>query len=115
MSRDPLAGMADAPLFVVPRVLDALHAFRPCFEDLRDEESARLAAEFDRLLGRLCEGIERHPTRFWVMRQFQRSLEAIGSEDRPARRQAARALETLMAILGIDDPAGLVEHYLGWP
>lgn len=115
MRHDPLAGMADAPLFVVPRLLEGLRAFRPAFDGLPEAQGARLRSEFDSLRGRLLEGIERHPTKFWVMKQFLRSLEPIRDEDAPARRQAGKALDALMAMLGIDDPDGVIAHYLGWP
>jgi len=115
MARDPLDGMADAPLFVVPRVLDRLRAFQPVFDSLPEAQCVRLASEFDSLRGRLLEGIEGHPTKFWVMKQFQRSLEALRSEDATARRQAGQAFQALMGILDVDDPDGVIEHYLGWP
>ena len=112
MSRDPLDGMADAPLFVVPQVLDSLRTFRPSFEGLPEPQCARLSAEFDNLRGRLLEGIKRHPTKFWVMKQFQRSLEAVKDADAPARKRFRAALEELMGILGIEDRAGVLDHYL---
>ena len=115
MGRDPLDTMADAPLFVVPRVLDRLRAFRPAFDGLPEAQAARLALAFDSLRGRLLEGIERHPTKFWVMKQFLRALETTRDEDAPMRRQAGKALGELMAVLGIDDPDGVIAHYLGWP
>ena len=113
MARDPLADMADAPLFIVPRMLDGLRGFRPSFNDLPEPQRARLSAEFDSLNGRLLEGIERHPAKFWVMKQFQRSLEAVKEEDADARRQFGAALEGLMKILGIEDRSGVIDHYLG--
>lgn len=115
MARDPLDGMADAPLFVVPRMLDRLRAFRPAFGGLPEAQGARLRAEFDSLRGRLLEGVERHPTKFWVMKQFQGSLETVKNEDGPARRQAGKAFDELMAVLGIDDPDGVIAYYLNWP
>ena len=115
MRRDPLAGMADAPLFIVPRVLDRLRAFRPAFDGLAEGQGARLRAAFDSLRDRLLEGIAAHPTKFWVMKQFLRSLETIRDEDAPARRQAGKAFDELMAMLGIDDPDGVIAHCLGWP
>ncbi len=90
MARDPLADLVDAPLFIVPRVLDALRAYRVTAPD---DASAALA---DTLLA----GIKAHPTRFWVMKQFQKTLEQVG--DAPAERARLDAeLEKLMAILGI--------------
>jgi len=112
MERDPLEGMADAPLFVVPRVLDGLRAFSPAFDGLPQAERARLSAEIDRLRGRLLEGIEGHPTRFWVMKQFQRSLEVIKEEDAATRKHCRAALAELMGILGVEDRSGVIDRYL---
>ena len=113
MGRDPLGDVVDAPLFIVPRVLDGLRAFRPSFDDLPEPQRSRLETELDSLRGRLLDGVERHPTRFWVMKQFQRSLEAIGNEDAPSRRHAGEALDALLGILGTDDSDGVIAHYLG--
>lgn len=112
MERDPLEGMADAPLFVVPRVLDRLRAFSPAFDGLPQPQRARLSAEIDSLRSRLLDGIEGHPTKFWVMKQFQRSLEVVKDEDGATRKHFRAALENLMTIVGIDDRSGVIGHYL---
>ena len=112
MERDPLEGMADAPLFVVPQVLDALRAFSPAFDGLPEAQRARLSAEIDSLRSRLLDGIEGHPTKFWVMKQFQRSLEVVQDEDGATRKHFRAALENLMTIVGIDDRSGVIGHYL---
>ena len=91
MVRDPLRDVADAPLFIVPRVLEGLRGYRPRLEGLA-------AAEFEHLRGRLLEGIEGHPTKFWVMQQFQKSLEQVDGDE----------LEKLMDILGIASSDGVL-------
>ena len=93
MVRDPLRDVADAPLFIVPRVLEGLRGYRPGLEGLA-------AAEFEHLRGRLLEGIEGHPTRFWVLKQVQKSREAVEGEDISARKQFNAALEALLTIVG---------------
>jgi len=93
MARDPLQDMVDAPLFIVPRVMEGLRAYRPGLEGLA-------AAEFERLRGRLLEGIAGHPTRFWVLKQVQKSRDAVEGEDISARKQFNAALEALLAIVG---------------
>ena len=93
MARDPLRDVADAPLFIVPRVLEGLRGYRPRLEGLA-------AAEFEHLRGRLLEGIEGHPTRFWVLKQVQKSREAVEGEDISARKQFNAALEALLTIVG---------------
>jgi len=93
-------------------VLDGLRAFSPAFDGLPQAERARLSAEIDRLRGRLLEGIEGHPTRFWVMKQFQRSLEVIKEEDAAARKRFRDALAELMGILGVEDRSGVIDRYL---
>jgi len=89
MGHDPLRDVVDAPLFIVPRVMEGLRAFRPALH-------GAAAAEFERLRARLLEGIERHPTRFWVMRQVEKSLEAVEAE---SCMQFNAAVEELLAVL----------------
>jgi thiamine monophosphate kinase len=101
MTRDPLADVVDAPLFVVPRVLDGLRAYR------QRPKPGKLGAHLDLLTDRLLAGVEAHPTRFWVMKQFQKTLEAASAEDPGARAQLGIELEKLMHILGIDASDGL--------
>ena len=93
MARDPLHGVVDAPLFIVPRVMEGLRAYRPGLEGLA-------AAEFERLRRRLLEGIEGHPTRFWVLKQVQKSRDVVEGKDISARKQFNAALEALLAIVG---------------
>ena len=119
--RDPFDHVVDAPLFVVPRMLDALRAYRdgPKLADLPgpnpSPERDRLAAELDRLASALLAGVEGHPTKFWALKQFQQSLQAMRGEDGEAREHAGMELERIMAILGIDDADGVVAYYLSRP
>lgn len=119
--RDPFGHVVDAPLFVVPRMLDALRAYRdgPKLADLPgpnpSPERERLAAELARLAGTLLAGVERHPTKFWALKQVQQSLLAINGEDAEAREHVGPELERLMAILGIEDSDGVVAYYLSRP
>lgn len=93
---DPLAQVVDAPLFIVPRVLDGLRAYRP--------QSALPA--LDALAERLLAGVAAHPTRFWVLKQFQQTLDTADSD--ALRAQLAVELERLMDILGIDSSNGIL-------
>jgi hypothetical protein len=102
MARDPLADVVDAPLFIVPRVLDGLRAYR------QRAKPANLGAQLELLADRLLEGVEAHPTRFWVMKQFQKTLEAAAAEDLDARAHLGIELEKLMNILGIDSSDGVL-------
>lgn len=90
MARDPLADFADAPLFIVPRVLDALRAYRATAPD---GAPAALAET-------LLAGIEAHPTVFWVMKQCQKAQEQPGIEP-DARARLDVELDKLMDILGV--------------
>ena len=98
MARDPLADVVDAPLFIVPRVLDGLRAYR----------AASPSGLLDALVDTLLTGIEAHPTKFWVMKQFQKTLERMGDEDAAARDLVGVELEKLMGILGIDSSDGVL-------
>ncbi|MGB9109614.1 MAG: DUF4844 domain-containing protein [Telluria sp.] len=119
MARDPMAGVEDAPLFIVPRVLDQLRAFRegPKLADLPgvnpSPERERLAVMLDDLATRLLAGVEAHPTKFWVLKQFEESLQMVQDEDTEAREHLGIELERLMAILGIGSSDGVLTHYLG--
>nr|WP_052171039.1 DUF4844 domain-containing protein [Massilia sp. JS1662] len=104
MAEDPFHRVRDAPLFVVPRTLDALRAFRD--GPGLDENLARVA---DRLLA----GVAAHPTKFWVLKQFQPALEDARDAPAETRERVGAGLSQLMDILGIDDSDGLLAYYLG--
>lgn len=95
----------NAPLFIVPRVLDALRA-------LRARPKGERLPGVDELLDRLLAGIEGHPTRFWVMKQFQQTLASVETGDTEARQRVCKALEEIMAIVGIDSSDGALAWYL---
>jgi hypothetical protein len=119
MARDPMAEVKDAPLFIVPRVLDGLRAFRdgPKLAELPgvnpSPERERLAVVLDDLATRLLAGVEGHPTKFWVLKQFQESLQIVREEDTGAREHFGMELERVMDILGIESSDGVLTHYLG--
>lgn len=119
MAHDPVADVEDAPLFIVPRVLNGLRAFRaaPRLAHLpgvdTTEERARLGVLLNALVDRLLDGVAAHPTKFWVMKQFQKTLVAVADEDTEAREHVGLALEELMDILGIESADGLLSFYLG--
>ena len=100
MARDPLAAVVDAPLFIVPRVMDGLRAYR----------ASAPPGALDALAATLLAGIEAHPTKFWVMQQFQKTLErvGVGDGDAAARDQLGGELEKLMDILGIASSDGVL-------
>lgn len=101
MTRDPLAGLVDAPLFIVPRVLDGLRAYR------QRPKPGNLGAQLDLLADRLLDGVEAHPTRFWVMKQFQKTLEAALGEAPDARARLSPEFDKLADILGMDTSDGM--------
>ncbi|SDE57351.1 hypothetical protein SAMN05428966_109119 [Massilia sp. PDC64] len=116
MPSGPPERITDAPLFVVPRMLDALRAWHagPKLAGLPVDapERSRLLAELDRLGRRLLDGIGAHPTRFWVMQQIRQTLEASDDEHARARRCFCQELKHLLTILGTDDVDGLIDFYL---
>lgn len=119
MAHDPFELVQDAPLFVVPRMLEQLRGYREGAKlaDLPgpnpSAERERLASELDGLTERLIAGIEGHPSKFWVLKQFQRSLEAVQEEDTEAREHFGTELERLMGIVGIESSDGVLTWYLG--
>jgi hypothetical protein len=116
---DPFEFVKDAPLFIVPRTLEQLRAFResPKLADLPgvnpSPERERLAVVLNDLATRLLAGVEGHPTKFWVLKQFQESLQIVEGEDTEAREHFGMELERLMEILGIASSDGVLTHYLG--
>jgi hypothetical protein len=119
MSRDPFELVRDAPLFVVPRMLDQLRGYRAGAKLANlpgpnpSAERERLAAALDGLAERLLAGIEAHPSKFWVLKQFQRALEAVREEDTEAKEHFGEELERLLAIVGIESADGVLAWYLG--
>lgn len=119
MSYDPLSDVADEPLAVSAEVLGALAVYRasPKLELLpgvdTTVEKQRLTPLLDDLADRLLAGINANPSKRWVMRQFQVTLERLQDEDTEAREHFGMELERLMDILGIDSSDGLLGYYLG--
>ena len=103
MAHDPFELVEDAPLFIVPRVLDSLRAYRAA-----PVSGALLAAQLDAVAARLLAGVERHPTKFWVLKQFRQTLDAVEGEDEAVRTELRAELERLMDILGIGSSDGML-------
>ena len=98
MVHNPLSYLVDAPLFIVPRVLDRLRAYRAHCP----------MRELEPLADTLLAEIEAHPTKFWVMRQFQTTLERVAGEDAAMRDRVGSELEKLMDVLGIESSDGVL-------
>ena len=103
MADDPFRWVRDAPLFVVPRTLDALRTFRagPGLDD-----------SLARVTDRLFAGIAAHPTKFWVLKQFQPALEDAREQSAQTRERVDAELRRLMDVVGIDSSDGLLTYYL---
>ena len=104
MADDPFRRVRDAPLFIVPRTLEALRAFRD--GTVSDDDLARVA-------DRLIAGVAAHPTKFWVLKQFQPALEDARNGSAETRERVGAGLRQLMDILGIERCDGLLAYYLG--
>jgi len=119
MSYDPLAEVIDEPLTVDASVIQNLLAFRhkPKLQHLPgidpSEERTRLSAVVNSLTDSLLQGIEAHPTKLWVMAEFQRHLTKVQLEDTEGREHLGIELEEVMEILGIESSDGLLSFYLG--
>ncbi|MGJ9417262.1 DUF4844 domain-containing protein [Massilia sp. CMS3.1] len=98
MVDNPLSYVVDAPLFIVARVLASLRAYRAHCP----------TRELEQLVDTLLAGIEAHPTKFWVMKQFQKTLEQVADEDAAVRELIGGELEKLMDMLGIDSSDGVL-------
>ncbi|MDB5963410.1 MAG: hypothetical protein JWP59_4704 [Massilia sp.] len=119
MDYNPIDDVIDEALFIDAKVMEQLKAFRlaPKLQMLPgddvDAERQRLSAMIDALTARIIEGIEAHPRKLWVMREFQQSLELMDGEDTEGREHAGMELEQVMDILGIESSDGLLAAYLG--
>lgn len=119
MSYDPLTEVIDEPLTIDAAVLQSLVVFRrkAKLEHLPgtnpSEEQARLSGVVNRLTDSLLQGIEAHPTKLWVMAEFQRCLTEVQLEDTEGREHLGTEVEEIMDILGIESSDGLLSFYLG--
>lgn len=119
MDYDPLSDVIDEPLFIDQTVLEDLREFRHA-EKLADlpgvdtgDEKTRLSTVLDALLDRLIEGVETHPSKLWVLTEFQAALELVQDEDTEGREHFGVELGGIMEILGIVSSDGLLTAYLG--
>jgi hypothetical protein len=119
MTYDPLDQVTDEPLHVDAAVVAGLRAYRdaPKLTYLPGEnvieERRRLEDALNDLVDRLLDGIEQHPSKRWVLMQFQALLAAMEGEDTEARDHVGAELESIMDVLGIDSSDGLLGFYLG--
>ncbi|MDR1969197.1 MAG: DUF4844 domain-containing protein [Burkholderiaceae bacterium] len=119
MIYDPLKQVVDESLVVDSTVLQELRAFRgkPKLEYLPGinptEERERLSTVVNQLIDALLFGIEAHPTKLWVMAEFQRHLATVQNEDTEGREHLGIEIERIMDILSIESSDGLLSFYLG--
>lgn len=120
MTFDPLVEVIDESLAVNAKIMQEISAFRRREPKLPmlpgtdvSEERARLSKVVNDLVDRLIQGIESHPTKLWVLTEFQRSLELVEQEDTEGREHFGMELEQIMDILGIESSDGLLARYLG--
>lgn len=119
MTYDPLSEVIDEPLTVDANVLEQLRDYRVTSKLTQlpgvdvTEERERLVKNLEGLVDRLLGGIEKNPTKRWVLEQFQPSLEAVESEDTEGRDHFGMEIEMIMEILGVDSSDGLLSYYLG--
>lgn len=114
MDYDPISEVIDEPLSIDRNVLVELQELRHA-EKLADlpgvdtgDEKARLSTVLDNLLDRLLLGVETHPSKLWVLTEFQAALELVESEDTEGREHFGTELESIMNILGIESSDGLL-------
>lgn len=96
MTYDPLSDVIDEQLSTSPEAVHQLEAFRVSekFTALPGTDTAveqvRLSEAFNELLDRLIAEVLSNPSKLWVMRQFQPSLDAVGMEDTQPTGQKLR-------------------------
>lgn len=100
MSHDPISEIIDEPLSVSEQTVNELIALResehfPLLPSIDTaEEKARLSLVLNELLDRLIVGVLVNPSKLWVLRQFQPSLEAVQAEDTEGREHLAATSNT---------------------
>lgn len=116
---DPLSEIIDEPLTITLTALEQLQAFRRA-EKLEylpgvdtTQEKARLSDVLNDLADRLIAGVESHPTKLWVMTEFEKSLRLVEHEDTEGREHFGMELGDIMDMLGIESSDGLLAAYLG--
>ena len=119
MNYDPLSEVIDEPIEVDDSTVMKLHILKAVekFGSLPGENTAeekeRLSTILNALLLRLISGVQAHPTKLWVLAEFQRSLAQVENEDTEAREHFGTELESIMDVLGIESSDGLLAAYLG--
>ena len=105
MTYDPLSEVVDEPLHIDKGVLASLTVFRirekllhlPGVDPAPERE--RLSKALNELLDDLLAGIERNPSKLWVLTQFQRALVQVESEDTEGREHFGMEIEHIMDCL----------------
>jgi hypothetical protein len=77
------------------------------------DEKTRLSKVLNGILDHLLDGVEVHPTKLWVMTEFQIALKQVEGEETEGREHFGMELEYTMDILGIESSDGLLAAYLG--
>jgi len=119
MTYDPLSEVIDEPLRVDVRVMESLGQFRareklpnlPGVDPTLERE--RLSSVLNGLVDDLLAGLEEHPSKLWVLTQFQRALIQVEMEDTEGREHFGLEMENIMDLLGIESSDGLLSFYLG--
>jgi hypothetical protein len=113
-----LAGTSDVQLRVTAATIEQLRALRsePKFVDLPGAPAAQERVRFepllDALLDRLIDGIERHPSRDWVLQQMDAFVDDFHLEDTELRERCLDYIKRIFGILGIPDDDGAFRKYL---
>lgn len=119
MTYDPLSEVINEPLHIDGRAIASLTEFRsrekllhlPGIDTTLERE--RLLKILNALLDELLAGIEKNPSKLWVLAQFQHALVQVQMEDTEGREHFGMEVEHIMDILGIESSDGLLSFYLG--
>lgn len=119
MDYEPLSKVIDEPLSIDTSILEELKAFRQAdkLDNLPGTDTAvekvRLSNVLNDLVDRLLYDVEAHPSKLWVLTEFQKSLVLVEEEDTEGREHFGTEMENIMDILGIESSDGLLSAYLG--
>lgn len=119
VSRDPILRIKERPLVIDDELTQRLidYSKQPKFEDLLgldlETEKDRLNSILTPLINDLLAHSKANPSKLWVMKQFQKALIQVESEDTEARECFGMELEEIMDIYQIKSSDNLLTYYLG--
>jgi Domain of unknown function (DUF4844) len=95
------------------RMVRAREKFLPgLYQPPSENVLLQASAHVDALLDSLVVGLPDKPTKYYVLSEFSKTLEAYDSSDMEERERVCEYLESVMVILGIESSDGQLNTWL---